>query len=196
MEYLINKLARSFVETGAFKHDPVKGFKLSSGVISPYYVDCKSLLAYPEPREIVAQLVYEKIKGMGFHCIGGEEIGAIPLATAISAYAYGSQDKSELRTFVVRKKPKEHGLGKSIEGAAKIGDKTLVVDDVLTSGGSVIRAVNAAREAGLIVEYALVVVDREEQDGRKKVEGQDIKLLNIMTVQDILRAAKTDLVRL
>lgn len=190
MENLVRQLAESFIETKAFKYDPINRFPLSSGELSPYYFDCKSLLAYPQPREIVAKLAYEKIKDLNFSCIGGEEIGAIPLATAISAYAYASESKIQLRTFVVRKQPKGHGLRNLIEGAAHSDDRALVVDDVLTTGGSICRAVKAAREAGLCVEYALVVVDREEHDGRKNVEKEGIKLISIMTIHDILEASR------
>ena len=72
------------------------------------------------------------------------------------------------RTFVVRKQAKDHGLGKRIEGAVKPQDRVLVVDDVLTSGGSVLQALQAAREANLHASHALVIVDRQEQNGKQK----------------------------
>jgi Orotate phosphoribosyltransferase len=81
-----------------------------------------------------------------------------------------------------------HGLGKLIEGAMQPGDRALIVDDVLTSGGSLLKAVTAARDAGLTVDHALVIVDRNEQEGRAKVEAQGITLLSLLTIDD-LRAA-------
>jgi orotate phosphoribosyltransferase len=85
----------------------------------------------------------------------------------------------------VRKQAKEHGTAKLIDGAIMPGDEALIVDDVLTSGGSVIKAVTAAREAGLTVTHALVLVDREEQDGRAKVEALGVTLLSLLTIKDL-----------
>ena len=90
---------------------------------------------------------------------------------------------------MVRKQPKDHGLGKLIEGSIRSGDRALIVDDVLTSGGSLLKAVGSARAAGLQVEHALVLVDREEQDGRNRVEQEKIKLISLLTIQDLLLAA-------
>jgi len=178
-------LARAFITTGSFKTDPA-GFKLASGVVSPYYVDCRVLMAHPGPRQLVAQLAVHTIKDLMIDCIGGLEIGAIAIATAISDQGYRALPLREWRTFVVRKQLKEHGLGKLIEGAVKTGDRALIVDDVLTSGGSVIRAIMAAREAGLHVSHALVIVDRQEQDGRARVEALGVKLVSLLTIKDLL----------
>ena len=117
--------------------------------------------------------------------------GAISIATTISDYAYTATPKQEWKTFVVRKQPKDHGLGKLIEGAVKSSDRALIVDDVLTSGGSLLKAVAAARGAGLVVTHALVIVDREEQDGRRKVEAEGLTLLSLLTIDDLTRAQPT-----
>jgi orotate phosphoribosyltransferase len=113
------------------------------------------------------------------------EIGAIAIATAISDQGYRGMPQREWRTFVVRKQAKDHGTGKLIDGAINVDDHALIVDDVLTSGGSVIKAVLAAREAGLHVSHALVIVDREEQDGRAKIEAHGVKLLSLLTIKDL-----------
>jgi orotate phosphoribosyltransferase len=183
-------LARAFVSTESFKWNP-DGFTLASGVLSPYYVDSRVLMAYPEPRLLVAQLAFEIVRDLPMDCVGGLELGAIAIATAISDYGMTTTPRRAWRTFVVRKQRKDHGTGKQIEGAIKPGDRALVVDDVLTSGGSVIKAVAAAREAGLKVDYALVLVDRQEQDGRAKVEAEGVRLLSLLTIKD-LKAATGD----
>lgn len=183
-------LLKAFLETGSFKWDPVAGFTLASGATSPYYVDCRVLLAHPGPRQLVAQLACERIRDLSLDCIGGLEIGAIPLATAISAYGYTASPRREWRTFVVRKQAKDHGLGKLIEGVVGPGDRALIVDDVLTSGGSVLKAVRAGREAGLKVESALVVVDRKEQEGRARVEAEGINLISLLTISDLTALAE------
>ena len=178
-------LAAAFLKTGAFKWDPDRGLKLASGVMSPYYVDCRVLLAHPGPRALVAALAFEAIKDRGIDCIGGMELGAIPLAVAISAHGYAAVPRCEWRTFVVRKQAKDHGLGKLIEGAVSSGDRALIVDDVLTSGASLLRAVEAARDAGLKVDAALVIVDREEQEGRSRVEAEGLTLMSLLTIGDL-----------
>ena len=80
------------------------------------------------------------------------------------------------------------GLGKLIEGAYKPGERALIVDDVLTSGGSLLKAVAAARGAGLTVTHALVIVDRQEQDGRKKVEAEGLTVVSLLTINDLTNA--------
>jgi orotate phosphoribosyltransferase len=181
-------LAKAFVTTQSFKWDKDKGFKLASGATSPFYVDCRVLMAHPGPRALVAQLAFDAMKDLPVDCIGGLEIGAISIATVISDQAH--RTGKDWRTFVVRKQAKDHGTGKLIEGATQAGDRAVVVDDVLTSGGSVIKAVQAARDAGLTVSHALVIVDRQEQDGRKKVEDLGVTLISLLTIKDLMAAAK------
>ena len=174
-----------FITTQSFQSNS-SGFKLASGAISPYYVDCRLLIAHPGPRQLVVRLAVELLKNIPIQCIGGLEIGAIALATAISDYGLLQMPRREWRTFVVRKQPKDHGPGRLIEGAFQPSYHALIVDDVLTSGGSILKAIAAAREAGMQVEHALVIVDREEQDGRARVEAQGVKLLSLLTIKDLL----------
>jgi orotate phosphoribosyltransferase len=180
-------LAKAFHETQSFKWDPGAGFTLASGLRSPFYVDCRSLMAYPSARRLVAPLSYEALRTVELNCLGGLEIGAIAIATTISDFAYAARPQRDWRTFVVRKQAKDHGLGKLIEGAIQPGDRAVIVDDVLTSGGSLLKAVAAARTAGLTVTHALVIVDRNEQDGRKKVEQEGLTLLSLLTIDDLMR---------
>ena len=184
---LKNNLVEAFYTTHAFKWDPDKGFRLASGLTSPYYVDCRALMAQPGARALVAGLAWRRLNHLPIDCIGGLEIGAISIATTISDYAYTATPRQEWRTFVVRKQPKDHGLGKLIEGVVKPGDRTLIVDDVLTSGGSLLKAIAAARQAGLVVSQALVIVDRKEQDGRARVEQEGVSLISLLTIDDLRR---------
>lgn len=184
------ELARAFHRTQSFKWDPDKGFTLASGATSPYYVDCRALMANPSARHLVAQLAWEAVRSFDITCIGGLEIGAISIATTISDYGYTSADRQEWRTFVVRKQPKGHGLGKLIEGAVQPGDRALVVDDVLTSGGSLLKVIAAARDIGIEVSHALVLVDREEQNGRARIEQEKVRLVSLLTIQNLLKAGK------
>ena len=179
------QLAKSFHDTQSFKWDKEKGFTLASGQVSPFYVDCRALMAHPSARRLVGQLAHEALAGLAIDCLGGLEIGAISIATTISDYAYTTSPKRDWRTFVVRKQAKDHGLGRLIEGAIHPKDRALIVDDVLTSGGSLLKAVVAARQAGLTVTHALVIVDRKEQEGRAKVEQEGVKVISLLTIEDL-----------
>lgn len=187
---LREQLAKAFHDSGSFKWDRTNGFKLASGEISPFYVDCRALMAHPEARRLVAQLAYDTLVQVEFDCLGGLEIGAIPIAVTISDFACAASPPKIWRTFVVRKQAKDHGLGKLIEGSIHPGDRVLIVDDVLTSGGSLLKAVGAAREAGLQVDHALVIVDRQEQDGKARVEKERVQLRSLLTIQDLIHVTK------
>jgi orotate phosphoribosyltransferase len=184
------QLAQAFHDTQSFKWDRDKGFKLASGEISPYYVDCRALMAHPEARRLVAKLGYEALTDIELDCLGGLELGAIPIAITISDFACAAPQQRLWRTFVVRKQPKDHGLGKLIEGAIRPGDRALIVDDVLTSGGSLLKAMGVARQAGLRVDHTLVIVDRQEQDGKTRVEREKVQLISLLTIQDLMSTMK------
>jgi orotate phosphoribosyltransferase len=183
---LKTSLVQAFYATQSFKWDPDKGFQLASGLTSPYYVDCRALMAQPSARALVAELAWQGLNRLTLDCIGGLEIGAISIATTISDYAYRATPTQELRTFVVRKQAKDHGLGKLVEGMVTAGDRALIVDDVLTSGGSLLKAVTAARNAGLVVQHALVIVDRKEQEGRARVENEGVTVTSLITIDDLV----------
>lgn len=190
MSTVREQLAKAFHHTQSFKWDREKGFKLASGEISPFYVDCRSLMAHPEARRLVAQLAYDALARIEFDCLGGLELGAIALSVTISDYACAAARQRLWRTFVVRKQAKDHGLGKLIEGSIRPGDRALIVDDVLTSGGSLLKAVAVARESGLRIDHALVIVDRQEQDGKARVEKEQVQLVSLLTIQDLMNAMK------
>jgi orotate phosphoribosyltransferase len=178
-------LIQAFHQLEAFKWNPQVGFRLASGKISPYYVDCRIVLAHPHSRHLVAQLAYNLLKTLDFTLIGGLEIGAIPLATCISDFGYTADPQREWRTFVVRKQPKDHGLGKLIEGTIQAGETALVVDDVLTTGGSLLKAAESARAQGLFVTHGLVIVDRSEDEGKSHLAHMGIQLLPLLTLEDL-----------
>jgi orotate phosphoribosyltransferase len=178
-------LIQAFHQLEAFKWNPQEGFRLASGKTSPYYVDCRIVLAHPHSRHLVAQLAYSLIKSLDFTLIGGLEIGAIPLATCISDFGFTANPQREWKTFVVRKQPKDHGLGKLIEGTIHPGETAIVVDDVLTTGGSLLKAAESARAQGLIVTHGLVIVDRSEDEGKSNLAHKGIQLLPLLTLEDL-----------
>jgi len=177
-------LAKAILATGSFHWKTRPQFTLASGRVSEYYVNCKQLLSHPKYRRLLAELIADHLKGWDIQAVGGMEIGAIPIATAVADYVY-DRTGGELRTFVVRKKPKDHGMKHAVEGAFESGDRVLVVDDVLTTGQATIDAITHARAAGLDVRHALVLVDRQEDGGRARVEALGVPLTSLLTLQDL-----------
>jgi orotate phosphoribosyltransferase len=144
-------------------------------------------LSHPEARRIVGEMMLDLIQQQA-DAVGGLLIGAYPIAIAVSDAAY-RRNGQEIRVFAVRKEPKLHGLGNLIEGDVAKGDRVVIVDDVITSGGSTIKAIQSCREAGFKVSQAIAIIDREEQEGRKRIEEQGVKVDALCTLQDLKKLA-------
>lgn len=177
-------LVKAILATGSFHWKATPQFKLASGRVSEYYVNCKQLLSHPLYRRYLAELITDLLKNWEVEAIGGMEIGAIPIATAVSDYYYDRTGR-DLRTFVVRKTPKDHGMKHAVEGAFTPGDRVVIVDDVLTTGQATIDAITQARAAGLDVRRAVVIVDRQEDGGGQRVEALGVPLTSLLTLQDL-----------
>lgn len=141
----------------------------------------------PEGLVLIGQLGLETLDQTGWRVqsIGGLTLGADPVAYAI-AHASGLQHRS-IRAFTVRKEPKAHGTGQLIEGPFHPGDRVAVIEDVITTGASALRAVEAVQAAGGIVTGVLAVVDREE-GGRETLEGRGLPVVTLTTAAEILGA--------
>ena len=137
---------------------------LASGRKSDFYFNLKPTMLDPEGAALLAELTYEALKDDGLDYIGGLEMGAVPLAGAIAQLSW--LKGHPIAAFFVRKKPKEHGARLAVEGLAKDeslhGKRVVIVEDVTTTGGSALKAVEAVREAGGEVVLVLTMVDREE----------------------------------
>ena len=160
-------------------------FRLASGRMSRHYVDCKQALSDPEARVLVGQLILERLGGTSLDAVGGMELGAYPIATSVSDAIFRATG-ARVRAFVVRKDSKQHGIQGLIAGNVKPGDKTLIVEDVVTAGSATIKAITAARQAGLIVERVIVLVDREEENGRQQIEAQGVSFDALVTLSELL----------
>jgi orotate phosphoribosyltransferase len=171
------------------RDEPV--FRLASGKMSRYYVDCKQALSDPEARALVGQLILERIGGTSFDAVGGMELGAYPIATSLSDTIFRATG-AKVRAFVVRKEPKQHGIQGVIAGNVTPGDNALIVDDVVTAGSSTIKALKGARSVGLVVGRVIVLVDREEKDGRKNIEEQGVLFEALFTLSELLDGPNQD----
>jgi orotate phosphoribosyltransferase len=161
-------------------------FTLSSGKKSDYYIDARLTTMSGAGQKLIGQLGLRTLAGNAWQprTIGGLTLGADPVAYAIAHTA--AMHHRTLDAFTVRKEPKVHGTGKLIEGAFESGWNVVVVEDVITTGDSALRAINAVREAGGIVLGVLAVVDREE-GGVEKIAAEGVRAISLARVSELMQ---------
>jgi len=168
----------------SFLYDPIKGFNLSSGGHSDVYFDCKKTTLTSQGMMLVGQLFWEEIKGTLAEGIGGLSLGADPIVCATVMHA--AREGKEISGFLVRKEPKKYGTQRWIEGLIKKGMKVVIVDDVVTTGSSVIKAIYKTEEAGLEVIKVITLIDREE-GGKTVIEGKGYEYIPLFTRSDFIK---------
>lgn len=165
-------LAERLSATGAFKTGE---FTLASGKKSSYYIDVKHATADPLLLRALAQHAAVFVPDHG--AVAGTVLGGVPFATALSL-------ETGRPLLMVRPEPKEHGTGKRVEGPVVPGARVLACEDVVTSGGSLVAAVEALRRAGCEVTHAVVVVDREE-GARDRLKASGVTLHALITLSEL-----------
>jgi len=180
-ERLIKLLAERSTKRGQFT--------LASGKKSEYYIDARLTTMSPEGLSIIGRLALSKLRQSGWDVdsIGGLTLGADPISYAIS-YA-SAESGSPLRAFTVRKEAKTHGTGRTIEGPFTKGDRVAVIEDVITTGGSALRAIEAVRAEQGTVAGVLALVDREE-GGRQAIEAAGVPVISMVRADQIIRALR------
>lgn len=168
-EYLIDLLK----ENGVFLEGD---FTLSSGKKSNYYINMKKAITEPEILSTISKLITQKIDLDDIDKVAGPALGAVPIATAVSL-------ESKLPLLMIRKEKKGYGTSKLIEGELNEGDNVIVVEDVSTTGGSLLKAIRAINDNGGNVKRAFVVVDREE-GASETFEKEGITLEPLISVKD------------
>lgn len=156
---------------------------LTSGRTSNYYIDAKMTTLDPEGASLTAKMILETLKSFEIDAIGGFTLGADPIVSVVAALSAGTE--RPLPAFIVRKEPKKHGERKMIEGPFKKGWKVAVIDDVVTTGGSTMKACQAVEEEGGKVVLTLTLVDRLE-GGRKNLEDKGYTFISLLTREDLL----------
>ena len=157
-------------------------FILSSGKESNYYLDGRVITLTPEGAYLVASIILELTANMKVDAIGGPTLGADPIVGAIAALSHIKG--VALTTFIVRKAAKAHGAQRQIEGPLlKEGNKVILVDDVATTGKALIEAKEALDRSGILVDTAIVIVDRCE-GAKENLMQVGLKLESIFTVKD------------
>lgn len=180
------RLARILYEKSYMEGD----FTLSSGRKSDYYFDCRQSSLHPEGAWLIGSLFYDMLKGLDIQAVAGMTMGADPLVTATSLHAYGQGQ--HLPALIVRKETKAHGASRTVEGLANIkqGDRVLLLEDVVTTGGSVIKACRRVEEAGLRVESVFCILNREEPGWDEAFAEAGHELRSIFTRKELLSLAR------
>lgn len=159
-------------------------FTLASGQHSSYYIDCRPSTMSAEGMGLIGRLAWRAIRETGWRpkAAGGLTMGADPVAYAIAGASWDSD--LVIDAFSVRKEAKDHGTGRAIEGNFSPGDPVVVVEDVITTGGSAQKAIAAVEGAGGKVLGVLAVVDRE-QGGRTVLEGEGREVVALITSKEL-----------
>jgi orotate phosphoribosyltransferase len=177
-----NDLIRLLCEK-SFKFSETPSFRLVSGRMSRYYVNCKPTTLHPLGMYLAGHLVFEAVADLGLDAVGGMTFGADPIAVAT---AFASQLRNRpLKAFSIRKTRKDHGIIRWIEGDLEPGARVAVIEDVVTTGGSTLQAIARAREEGLQVERVVVLVDRQE-GGMAAIRQQVPDTVAIVTRDELL----------
>jgi len=152
-------------------------FVLTSGAVSDYYIDIKKASTNPNVLKKLANEMAEYTKG--YDVLAGMELGAVPLVVALSL-------ETNIPYVIIRKEKREHGTGKQIEGDEVKNKRVLIIEDVTTSGGSVIKSINTIRKNQGKVDEVLVIVDREG-GAEEKLQNLDVNFIPLLSVNDILK---------
>lgn len=165
-------------------------FTLSSGRKSDYYFDCRQSSLNPGGAWLIGSLFLHMLKGMEVKAVAGMTMGADPLLTATSLVAY--HNDIYLPALIVRKQAKAHGAGRAVEGLANVsaGDRVVMLEDVVSTGASVLKAADMVEEAGLEVAAIFCILNREEPGGAEAFASAGRELRSIYTRQELVSLAR------
>jgi orotate phosphoribosyltransferase len=162
-------------------------FTLSSGGKSDYYIDCRTTTLHAQGAELTGRVFLDLIQQQGWRpqAVGGLTMGADPIVVATSVIS--AQAGAPIHGFLVRKAEKAHGMGRRVEGFQEKGARVVIVDDVCTTGGSTIQAIEAAREFGFNIAGVACLVERLEAGGRPAVEkaAAPAPFISVFTSNDV-----------
>jgi len=157
-------------------------FKLASGKLANFYLDCRKLTLDGHGANVVAEGILELLESDMPDVVGGMAIGADPITAAVITLAH--QRGHDLKGFIVRKEAKQHGTGQQVEGPVQPGQRAVILEDVVTTGGSGLAAIQHARDFGLVVDRAITIVDRQE-GGAARFAEVDVQLKSLLTIQQL-----------
>ena len=168
----------------AFREETQPVFKLSSGKMSRYFVDCKKVSLSAEGAFLIGEAIFDRIKSLpDVQGVGGMTLGADPIATAVSVVSFIK--KKPIPGFIVRKERKEHGTRNQIEGSLPASAKLVVIEDVVTTGGSTLRTIDILQKEGHSVIKVIALIDRLE-GGSEEIAARGFSFESLYTVNDFI----------
>lgn len=171
-------------------------FTLASGAKSDFYVDCRVTTMDAVGARLIGELGWDLIRrvaaerGVTVDAVGGLTMGADPVALAVAIASGREGAGGPLHAFAVRKTAKAHGLGRQIEGNFAAGHTVVVVDDVITTGGSTLQAIEAVEKEGGTVAFVMALVDREE-GGKAAIEARGVPVYALATKSQLRAVAES-----
>jgi orotate phosphoribosyltransferase len=178
------KIASILFEKGAIAFRLRQPFRFASGILSPIYVDNRYLISLPKERKLVINTLVEKIKKTGkFDVIAGTATAGIPHAAWVS-------EKLNLPMVYVRSKPKEHGKGNQVEGILRRGQKVLVIEDLVSTGGSSIEVVKALRKLGAKADHVFAIYSHNLPESAKNFKSAKVNLHYLASLSDVADIAR------
>jgi len=174
----------------SFQYRDNPPFTLASGKTSNYYFNCKPTTLDPEGMNLIGGILFQMLADADVTAAGGLTLGADALANALAVISY--QQGKSIKAFIVRKDVKDHGTKSALEGGVQTGERVVILDDVITTGGSTITAIEKAKGAGLVVDRVIALIDREE-GGRENILAHIPRVDAVVTRSEIMAVYKKDL---
>ncbi len=171
----------------SFRYSETPSFQLTSGKMSSFYIDCKKVSLDPEGAFLIGEQIFDRIKNLPVEGVGGMTLGADPIATAVSLVSF--LKNRPIPAFIVRKEPKGHGSQQQVEGALPPNAKLVVVEDVVTTGGSTARTIEVLKKEGYSVLKVIALIDRKE-GGAERIASLGVGFESLFTIDDLMRLTR------